>query len=281
MLDHGVVEHIVNHFFIPPRPDILMAIQEACRAEDPDIDHLATLVSRDITLSAAVLKLLNSPFFGFRSKIENIKQAAMMLGTSGIESIATAVLLKRAFAGQRACIPMDRFWEESQQSADLMYAIGQQFQLERYVPLDRLYTLGLFFNTGSAAFAIRFDDYHELIAQADQDNSISLIELEEQHYKTDHATVGYILGRTWGLTNEVLELILEHHSKRFFTHTSDIAQRVAWAALWLTRNVKRYVRHRDFLSDYDALHNSIFELLGMTESDFIDLAEDAEQHFSA
>ena len=65
---------------IPPRPQLLMEVDKELGKDDPDLRKIAGIVSKDMAISGAMLKTLNSPFFGLRTKVTNVSQAAQMLG---------------------------------------------------------------------------------------------------------------------------------------------------------------------------------------------------------
>jgi len=66
-------DHLQNNFF---------QLMAAVTAKEPDLDKIEELISRDVTLTYALLKLVNSAFFGFRNKIQSVHQAMVVLGVN-------------------------------------------------------------------------------------------------------------------------------------------------------------------------------------------------------
>ncbi|RMF14172.1 MAG: HDOD domain-containing protein [Gammaproteobacteria bacterium] len=111
MLDDETLIKVGQSFYIPPRPEVLVRIQEIAGQPEPDVNALVHAVTSDVALSAAVLKTLNSPAFGFRMRIDNIHQATMLLGIRKITALATGFLLRQAFKGKSTSISLEEFWK--------------------------------------------------------------------------------------------------------------------------------------------------------------------------
>ncbi|GAB6043354.1 HDOD domain-containing protein [Endothiovibrio diazotrophicus] len=73
-------ENLMKGYFIPPKPELLSDLHAAASRAEPDPGEVAEIVARDVGLSAAVLKTINSPLFGMRRTISDIRQAALLLG---------------------------------------------------------------------------------------------------------------------------------------------------------------------------------------------------------
>ncbi len=276
MLDENVLRKIGESFFIPPRPDVLLAIQEIAAQPEPDVNALVRAVTSDVALSGAVLKTLNSPAVGLRMQIDNIHQATMLLGVNKVMALATGFLVRRSFAGRHASISLDEFWDSSQQLAEVNWFIGDRTDLKRYVPLETLYTLGLFCNAGKAAMAIRYPDYADTLALSDAQPERRLVDIEDERYHTDHGVVGFLLARNWGLPRNLLSIILCHAREDFFSDELPLADRMAMAALLMARAFRYYWKHWEEAPFWRAHQDTVTELLGLHNDDVLDLREDVE-----
>ena len=164
-LDDKKMASVVSSFQIPVKPQILTDIQALLDNAEPDLGRIAVLIASDVGLSSAILKIINSPFYGMNRNISEIKQAVMMLGLKTINSLVTSLLLKSAFQG-KACISLERFWDDSLDVANAMAFIGNKVKNE--IPVDMLYTIGLFHNCGIPLLALRFDDYKSILIEANR-----------------------------------------------------------------------------------------------------------------
>src|SRR5512135_80564 len=62
---------------IPPRPTILTQIEAEMRKDEPNFKHLAALIGADVGLAASLIKVANSPYYGFSKKVRSVSEALM------------------------------------------------------------------------------------------------------------------------------------------------------------------------------------------------------------
>ena len=187
---------------LPPRPAVLAALTDEMHSEDPDLGRVSHLVSGDVGLAAAVVKTVNSPYFGLGRQVVSVQQAVTYLGLAEVFAIVTGALLRRSFPSSDP--QMERVWDESARRGALM---GRSARELRIVAPDRAYTCGLFENCGMALLLLHAQGYAELLKQ----NAASLQELERARYGIDHAALGQALVRTWGLPEETALAVRHHH----------------------------------------------------------------------
>ncbi|WP_114327075.1 HDOD domain-containing protein [Candidatus Colwellia aromaticivorans] len=118
---------VVSSFQIPVKPQILTDMQLLLDAVEPDVESIANLISNNVGLSSAILKIINSPFYGMSRKISKLKQAVIILGLETINALVTALLLKSSFQGN-SCISLERFWDDSLDVANAMAFVGNRLQ---------------------------------------------------------------------------------------------------------------------------------------------------------
>jgi len=201
--DH--VEQILRGIRIPPRPALLDEADRELSRDEPDLRKLATIIARDVGLSAAVLKALNSPVFALRNKVANIGQAVALLGMRNLRNLVTAMALRNAM--QDAAASLERFWDSAEKVAAISAFICGR--LPR-VPREQAYALGLFRDCGIPLLMQRFADYRETLrAAAVQERPLP--DIEQVRHGTSHTAVGRFVGQTWGLPESVCQAIQLHH----------------------------------------------------------------------
>jgi len=266
---------IAASFQIPVKPQILSDMQILLNDDEPDMNRIAGLISNDVGLSSAILKFINSPFYGMNRKIANIKQAVMMLGLTAVSSLVSALLLKTSFKGQ-ACISLERFWDDSLDVAHAMVFIGKR--VEHTIPVDLLYTIGLFQNCGIPLLALKYGDYKEILIEADR-SGVNSIQLEEATYQTNHAVLGYYVASSWHLPKEICELILRHHDLDFIaTPLSDRAQ-LAFAIFKVAENLVEIMKRQNDSPDWFYVKDNALNVLGITLCDYVDLEDEFVDKF--
>lgn len=261
---------VVSSFQVPVRPQILTDMQLLLSKEEPNIEHIAELISNDVGISATILKIINSPFYGVNRKISKIKQAVMVLGLRTINSLVTALVLKSSFQGS-ASISLEQFWDDSIDVANAMTFIGNR--TKNKVPVDMLYSIGLFQNCGVPLLALKYRDYKEVLTEANN-TGVNSIQLEEKNYQTNHAVLGYYVASSWHLPKEICSLILQHHEPDYLAHISGSKEQLAYAVLKAAEHLVERVKRHDVSPDWEAIKADVFDVLGITSLDFEDLEDD-------
>ena len=201
------MERVIKAVGIPPRPAILVEFDAEMKKEDPDFRRIERLVTSDVGLSAALLKTANSPFFGLRSKAATISQAISVLGLSTLAQTLTGLMLRRVFSSSGR-VSMERFWD-----ASAKVALTTAFIAKRLPGMNRdeAYTFGLFQDCGIPVLIQRFDTYKQTLGLANQALNRQFTEIEEEHHQTNHATIGYLLTKSWNLPSSISDAIRFHH----------------------------------------------------------------------
>lgn len=274
-LDNNKLAKVVSGYQIPVRPQILTQIQNEMAEPEPSIESISMMISSDVGLSAAILKIINSPFYGMNRRISEIKQAVMMLGLKVINGLITALLLKKSFKGESS-ISLERFWDDALDIANAMTYIGNKIKNE--IPVDMLYTIGLFHDCGIPVLAIKYADYKNILIEANRLGE-NTIKLEESNYNTNHAVMGYYVATSWHLPKDICHLILQHHERDFLTYIKDPEIQLAYAALKLAENMVEKVKRFNSSPDWEDVETDILELLGISQVDYNDLEDDFSRLF--
>ena len=191
---------------IPSCPAVLLELSTEVKKEDPSLRKIEALVSKDMGLLATLLKTVNSPFYGLRTKVGTVKQAIQVIGISMLSRTVTGIVLKKALSGNQP--GMEAFWEASAKAAMVASFIAKQLP---GMNKEEAYTFGLFQNCGIPILMQRFPDYVKTLALAERDAERKHTEVEEAAHGTDHATMGYLLTKSWNLPEDISQAIRYHH----------------------------------------------------------------------
>ena len=203
-VDNLVLDDVARGFHIPAKPEVLNEFKQIMNDENACIADETKVVSKDIRLSSAILKTINSAFFGITRAISNIHQAVCFIGMEGINYLATALLLKNAFVGETICLSFDKFWSDATNIANAMMFISDNLSCD--IPTDSLYAVGLFHDCGIPAMDLQYTDYKNTLDEADELGFNSVI-IENEKYGTNHAIVGYYIASSWHLPKEFCNIM--------------------------------------------------------------------------
>ncbi|KAF7766204.1 hypothetical protein PUND_a1994 [Pseudoalteromonas undina] len=271
VVNEQVLSDVNKNFIIPPRPQILNDLELLASAQEPSLSDAAEIIAKDVAIASAILKIVNSPAYGLVRSVSNIKQAIMFLGWNGIEALVPSLKLKQMFAQNECCISLERFWDTASEIADVNMIIGQRLN---NVPVEYLYTLGLFHDCGIVPMAIKFDNYVSALHTSNNTHKESLIDIEERLYGTNHATVGYYLATSWHLPVDICQLILRHHDLSMLSNITGSNQQLCYSVLKMSENLVNCVLRGDTTKDWDDIEKHVLATLNMSEDDYIDLQEE-------
>jgi len=274
-LDQEKISAVVSGYQVPVKPEILSSIDQLMSTKEPDIEKIARLISSDVGLSASILKIINSPLYGMNRKVSKIKQAVMILGLKTISSLVTATLLKQSFSG-KSSISLERFWDDANDIANAMIFIGRQIKTK--IPVDMLYTIGLFHNCGIPLLALKYENYKNVLIEANTAGE-DFTAVEERHFQTNHAVLGYFISSSWYLPKEICQLILQHHDNRYLLSNVDYEYKVAFATLKAAENMVERTKRFNYAAGWQESENSILNVLGISTFDYADIEEDFTESF--
>ena len=191
-------EKLLAGIKLPPRPSILAVLMTERNKANPDMRKISTMIARDVVLSAAMLKTVNSPYFGLRRKIDSIDQAVMTLGTDSVFNILSGLVLRTMNSGNNP--QLTRFWDNAENTAFVAALIAKRVP---GIPHNIAYTIGLFHDCGIPMMMNRFPDYMATLKLAETFQDRTLTKTEDDRHSTNHATIGYLLSKNWNLSETI------------------------------------------------------------------------------
>lgn len=198
----------IRNIGIPPRPALLINIEQEMRKDEPDSKHMADMIGADVGLSASVIKVANSPFFGFGKQVRSVSEAMLVVGLKMIVHTIAAHALRMTFPHVPS---LERFWDAASQTAQLAGWLALRLKGRTRVRPEEAYTFGLFRDCGIPVLMIPFPEYAQILMQANAATDKSFTDIEDGLLSINHAIVGAELAEDWGLPEELYQAIRYHH----------------------------------------------------------------------
>jgi HD-like signal output (HDOD) protein len=215
---------------LPSLPSILNELTEALNDENCEIEEIARIVGKDIGVTAKILKLVNSAFFGLQRKVSSTDDAVSYLGIATIKALVLAVSAFAPFEKRRACaISVETLWAHSLAVAAGARQIGDDTGA-RSKDASEIFVAGLLHDVGKLALASNLPDEYAAVLQSSRDQCVPLHFAEEARFGANHATVGGYLLSLWGLPDAVVSAISFHHQPKLIRgddHRAVLAVHVA------------------------------------------------------
>ncbi|MEJ5252966.1 MAG: HDOD domain-containing protein [Chthonomonadetes bacterium] len=196
---------------LPSLPSLYTRIVEILQSDDPSLQKIGQIVSEDIAMSAKVLQLVNSSFFGIARRISNPVQAVMFLGLETVKALVLSVHIFAKWDSNRVKgFDIERLWHHSMAVSAMAKRLAETEQLS-VREADEAFTAGLLHDVGKLILAGGLPDAYQQVLNESKKQNIPLWLAEEQAFGASHAEVGaYLLG-LWGLPTSIVEAVAWHH----------------------------------------------------------------------
>ena len=201
-----IVDGIRN---LRPWPPVALRVLELSRQADVVPADLVQVLQTDAALTARILKMCNSAFYGFQRQVSSLHEAGNRIGTGSLVSLVLTTCLGREFAGAgfRDRDLARKLWERSVTNAlSASFLAGVQGEVDR----NTCYTAALLQNIGHLITHTCTVDQLPEIAEIREEGA-SLIEAEREVLGIDHAQIGARLAERWEFPDLLVDSILHHH----------------------------------------------------------------------
>jgi HD-like signal output (HDOD) protein len=222
---------------IPSLPSLYNQIMEQLAAPDASIETIGQTIGRDPGMTAKVLQLVNSAFFGSRRQMSNPTEAAMLLG---LDTIKTLVLWIHVFSNyQQPAVrgfSMERLSDHCLSTGLLARQIVQQEDGDAKMRENAM-TAGLLHDLGKLLLVVNRPALYEQALTLAEQKRIPLWQAEQEVLGTSHAEIGaYLLG-LWGLPFDIVEAVALHHRPQVGGSRSFSPLTAVYAANFLQKEV--------------------------------------------
>jgi len=193
---------------LPSVPRLYNQLLEQLQSETVSAQDVGNIIAQEAAMTAKILQLVNSAFFGLTDNISSPQKAVTILGLNTIKSLVLGIHVFSEYQGQRNLpVSVDVVWEHSLKVSNLTFLIARSLSLNGQEREDArvsgvLHDIGLLLGFQIPGFFrnVRF-----------KKNGQSIIETEYNFLGTSHAEMGaYLLG-IWGLPNSIVEAVTFHH----------------------------------------------------------------------
>lgn len=205
---------------LPTLPDVYRELVHELDSPSSSLARVGEIISSDIAISAKILQLVNSSFFGLPVHVSDLPHAVTLLGLGVVKPLVLSSGLFQQFSPDR----LGRFSLAGlvDHSVEVAMSARCLAQMEG-IPApacDDAFMAGMMHDLGQLVLAQAYPAQYDHILQTASDQELPLVEVERAEFGATHAEVGaYLLG-LWGLPSEVIEAVAWHHQPEISTHTS-------------------------------------------------------------
>ncbi|TSD80218.1 HDOD domain-containing protein [Pseudomonas sp. KBS0710] len=266
------IQQALQGISVPPQPQIMVDLQMEQYMPDPDLEVIARLISQDPGLSGALLKIVNSPYYGLSNKIASIQRAVNLLGSRSIINLINAQSIKGEMSDD-TIVTLNRFWDTAQDVAMTCLTLAKRTGSQT---VDEAYALGLFHDCGVPLMLKRFPNYMAVLEQAyaNAGPDCRVVDTENKAFNTNHAVVGYYTAKSWRLPEHVTDAIANHHNAlAIFSDESSRNPQLKnlLAILKMAEHIcssYRVLGNQSADHEWDAIGHLVLDYVGLSDYDF-------------
>lgn len=203
-----ITSKLENMRDLPTLPIIARRMAQAVEDPQLNMEKLSRELSKDQSLTAKILRLVNSPFYGFCGKITNLSHAMVLLGTNVVKNAVLSVSILDSFPRQVKGFSAKGLWEHVIACAVAAHWLGA---LMGHRHNDDLFVAGLLHDIGKVFFLRAAPDKFLEAVELARRRGQPLIEAERAVMDCDHAEVGELMARQWRLPADLTAAVGCHH----------------------------------------------------------------------
>ncbi len=196
---------------LPSLPELYQEILEELQSDEPSIQKIGSIIEKDVAMTAKILQLVNSAFFGLPRHISSPQQAVTLLGIETTKALVLSVKVFSEFHNKK--IPrkfLDALWSHSIATGKIVREIVKVENVEKGLA-DESYMAALLHDVGKLVLAASFPEGYGQIIKESNSEQVPIRIKELERFNTTHAEVGAYLMGVWGLPDAIVEALAFHH----------------------------------------------------------------------
>jgi HD-like signal output (HDOD) protein len=214
LLTNTALKHLVSQTqSLPSLPMLYLELMNELRSGEPSMDRVGEIIARDMAMSAKILQLVNSAFFGLAHRVPDPAEAAFYLGLETVKSLVLSTQVFSQFTRYQANVPefpFEALWQHCWNTGVRVRRIARAERLEAEMG-NQCFVSALLHDVGKLILAAgQPAAFRQALALA-REHRISLWQAEKELLGSSHAELGaYLLG-LWNFPNSIVEAVALHH----------------------------------------------------------------------
>jgi HD-like signal output (HDOD) protein len=193
---------------LPTLPSVLTQVMAVASDPESSALDLGRQIASDPSLSAALLRLVNSAYYGFYRQITSIPDAIVLLGFNEVRNVALAATAFTRLARSSGEYDREQLWRHCVAAAVAAERLGKLSGK----PLGGAFVGGMLHDIGKVTFDVLLGEKYGEAARLAHERGVRVRETEAELFGIDHAGCGTLLAEHWELPREVVTVIRYHHA---------------------------------------------------------------------
>jgi len=213
MAIYNLREKIQNIIHLPALPTIAMEVIGIIENPKTNVHTLSNIISKDQVLASKILKIANSPFYGYSKTISTLDFAIVILGFETLkEAVLSVSLISHLSKNVSKNFDINAFWGHSIATSVISRELAKNLG---YKILAESFVAGLIHDLGILILNQYFSKEFDEVINLSQNENISLLEAEVKVFGVTHDEVGSWLAQRWNFPKQLIESMRYHHNPSF------------------------------------------------------------------
>jgi HD-like signal output (HDOD) protein len=210
LADESLVRAVSRMTTLPSLPDHYRDMMLQAESEDGSASVLGEIISQDIGMTAKVLQLVNSAFYGLSYQVGDPARAVSLLGFNTVRTLVLSAHIFSQLSEKGVQMDFVELWDHSIATGTISKRLAAAEGCERQAQEHAL-AAGILHDTGKLILAVNWPQHAGAIRFVCADDAPSALEAERQAFGTTHPELGAYLFGLWGLPDSVVEAVAFHH----------------------------------------------------------------------
>jgi HD-like signal output (HDOD) protein len=191
-------------------PDVCIKVNQLLGTSDYSVNEIADIIIQDADISARLLRLVNSPLFGQRAKVETLSRAVTLIGANELRNLVMATAAQRTFNGiPEEMVNMTDFWRHSVTTGIIAKTLAERSNV---LHSERLLVMGVLHDLGRLVIYLSLPDESRDVLHITGGDTWILADTEQEILGFNHLDVGAELMRSWHLPESFIEVAGFHNA---------------------------------------------------------------------
>jgi len=249
---------------LPTIPGILRKLLAVIENPKISLTEIGNFISNDPVLTTRVLKMVNSPIYGFPGRISSVQQALILLGLNVVRGLLLGVSVFEVM--QKSMVGL---WEHSLGCAVTARILAKKKNLPEP---EEISVSALLHDIGKVVLILRFKEEYERAVKEAESNDILIMEAEKEVFGITHAESGSWVAKKWNFPRSLVEVI-EYHHKPSLSKTVPIHCAIVHISDILTRSVGFGFAGDDYVPSVDP---AAWELLDLSDANLREIVDEMD-----
>lgn len=203
----GLIQQVDD---VPVLPNVVYQVMALTEDPHSTIQDLEQVILQDQSLTARILRLANSAYYGYPRKISTLSEAVVLLGFSTMRNIVLAATMNKFLLQEVPGYGLQRgeLWRHSQSCAVTAWYIAKKAKMKQ---ADKAYTAALLEDIGKVILSIYMEEAYEEILKRMEEEKRSFLHVEKEILGFHHGEIGAKIAEKWNLPPDLVEVIAYHH----------------------------------------------------------------------